>query len=529
MQVLLLVFAIVVITILQFGLFHWNVALEELHRRHDLRSFSNQHKQLPQVRSVNTVGVSPDSHNVVSNETTVTIIPGNASVISNVEPTPLLTIAKGPVDTTDPPPRFDILARQHGPSPKFPADFQGIGSVADILHDSTFDLSTLQPLNLTLKTDMLGLLIDAGRHFFPVPWLKRLLDVMHVLQYNLLHLRLTDDQAFAIKLESQPNLTCPTTIFGNENVYSREDIRELIQHAHAKGISIVPEINVPGHSGAWMGIPGLVVPCKNLACITGYGLPLNASHPDIRRILTDVIREVLDIFENPAYLHLGGDEIELAKPCFDEVGQEFFNYNIFESMLKDILKELRYPEERVIRWRETDFASEMFNIKTNIKREIRAGQINHWWHDTPGKTENVTAGTPIIGSARLYMDVNEMEAAWEVFLHSRKWWHLSDVFAQNAPINLKGIIIGTFELGTTFFHDRNVIGRMLAATIGASDVIIRDGNQLNELYGRLCQQVKLPDDLCRRYGSPSLDWYEFKEKWNQMWTHFKQDICLRFP
>jgi Glycosyl hydrolase family 20, catalytic domain len=435
---------------------------------------------------------------------------------------------KAPAVPDDPPPRFDVLARQHGPEPPFPSDFDPTGSVIDILRDPTFDLSNLNPLKLTLRTNMLGILIDAGRHFFPVPWLKRLLDVMHVLQYNLLHLRLTDDQAFAIRLESQPNLTCPTHIYGNNQVYSRDDIKDLLQHARTKGIAIVPEINVPGHSGAWMGIPGLVVPCKRLACSKGYGLPLNASHPDIRGILTDVIREVIDIFENPPYLHLGGDEIELAKPCFDEVGSEFFDYNIFESMLKDILKDVGYPENQVIRWRETDFAATVFNIKTNIKREVRAGSINHWWHDTPGKTENVTVGTPIIGSARLYMDVNNMEAAWEVFLHARKWWHLGDVFAQTAPVNLKGIIVGTFELGTAFFHHRNVVGRMLAVTIGVSDVVIRDGNQVNELYAQLCRQANFPDNLCKKYGLPIVDWSQFKMEWSDMWSSFRSQICKRY-
>jgi len=375
---------------------------------------------------------------------------------------------------------------------------------------------------------MLGILVDAGRHYFPLPWLKRLVDVLAVLQYNLIHFRLTDDQAFAIQLESQPKLACPTHINGNTKVYTRSDIRELIAYARSKHISVIPEINVPGHAGAWMGIPGLVIPCRNQACAQGYAIPLNISHPNFRAILTDVIREVVDIFENPPYLHLGGDEMELAKPCFDEVGADIFDYNIFEAMLQEILQEVGYPEEQVIRWRETSFAPQSAENRQLLKARRRTGAINHWWHDTPGKTENVTVGTPIIGSARLYMDVNFDEAAWEVFLHSRKWWHLSDVFAQNAPANLKGIIVGCFELDTDFFHDRNVIGRLLAVTIGVSNMGIASGNQLNRVYGELCHRVGFPDTLCRKYGLPLLDWSFFKNKWSDMWSGFKQDICGRF-
>jgi hypothetical protein len=242
-----------------------------------------------------------------------------------------------------------------------------------------------------------------------------------------------------------------------------------------------------------------------------------------------VIREVLEIFENPPYLHLGGDEMELAKPCFDELRAEMFDYNEFEGLLQVILSEVGYPEEQVIRWRETSFAPQSARNQTRLRAKKRAGVINHWWHDTPGKTENVTVGTPIIGSARLYMDVNFDEAAWEVFLHSRKWWHLNDIFAQNAPVNLKGIIVGGFELDPAFFHDRNVVGRLLAVSMGVSNLPILSGNQLNAKYAELCHDVKLPDALCRKYASPILDWESFKSKWGQVWREWTQDVCKRFP
>lgn len=111
-------------------------------------------------------------------------------------------------------PRFDILAFNHSPDPQFPPDFDNLRDVVNILQNISFDLSTLRPLNFTLRTDMLGILIDAGRHYFQVWWLKRLIDILAVLQFNLIHFRLTDDQAFAIQLESQPNLTWPARFRG---------------------------------------------------------------------------------------------------------------------------------------------------------------------------------------------------------------------------------------------------------------------------------------------------------------------------
>jgi len=522
------------ITILQLGLFHWKFAIEERETQNDpirwLVSQNQKEKQSLSSSSSPEKVTEVESVNVLSATTTPS--PNDESGTKN-EQQPELPLASSTLPNKEvreeevppPPPfRFDVLVRQYPPDPKFPPDYAPTGTpVIDILKDTNFDVESLRPLNLTLRTGMLGLLVDGGRHFFPVPWLKRLLHTMNILQYNILHLRLTDDQAFAIRLDSHPNLTCQTNLYGSTGVYTRDDIQELVEYARGKGISIIPEINVPGHAGAWMGIPGLVVPCKYLACSKGYGLPLNASHPNLRGILTDVIREVITVFQDPLYLHLGGDEIEMSKPCFDEVGQEFFDYNIFESMLKDILEEVGYPEERVIRWRRTDLSPEQQRGST------RAGHINHWWHDTPGKTENVTAGTPIFGSCGLYMDVNDMHSAWDVFLHSRKWWHLSDVFAQNAPINLLGLIVGTFELSVNFFHDRNVVGRMLAVTIGVSDLTVQRGNEVNEIYGKLCHQANFPNNLCRKYGSPVIEYGFFKHKWSVMWQKFKDDMCKRFP
>ena len=78
----------------------------------------------------------------------------------------------------------------------------------------------------------------------------------------------------------------------------------------------MPEVNVPGHGGAWAGIPGLVVHCPEFICEKGYGLPINVTHPQFRPVLTDVLKEVVEIFD-PPFLHLGGDEVDVSvHRCF---------------------------------------------------------------------------------------------------------------------------------------------------------------------------------------------------------------------
>ena len=72
---------------------------------------------------------------------------------------------------------------------------------------------------------------------------------------------------------------------------------------------VIPEINVPGHAASWAGIPELIVQCPKFICDKGYGVPLNVSYLMLRPILKDVMEEIVDIFDKPPYLHLGGDEV----------------------------------------------------------------------------------------------------------------------------------------------------------------------------------------------------------------------------
>lgn len=201
----------------------------------------------------------------------------------------------------------------------------------------------------------LGVLVDAGRHYFPISWWKHLIVHLYKLKFNLIHFRLTDDQTFNIQLESYPELANPVKLeYNNMNkTYTTQEIRELVTFAKDYNISFMPEINLPGHAGGFASIPGLVIMCAEFICRTGYGLPLNVEHPQIKTILKGILKEIIDIFGNPPFLHLGGDEVNMADPCFDEVHKIPFDYANFESDLKGILRELRYPEERVIRWERT--------------------------------------------------------------------------------------------------------------------------------------------------------------------------------
>ena len=129
--------------------------------------------------------------------------------------------------------------------PEAPSDFLNRTMPVDVIGDPNFDISKLKPTNYTLRSKWHGVLLDAGRHYFEVKWIYRMLDVLAVLQYNCVHFRLTDDQAWNVRLESQPDLAHPVGIMGHHKVYTPGELRGIVAYAKTKGITVWPEINVP--------------------------------------------------------------------------------------------------------------------------------------------------------------------------------------------------------------------------------------------------------------------------------------------
>jgi hypothetical protein len=95
----------------------------------------------------------------------------------------------------------------------------------------------------------------------------------------------------------------------------------------------------------------------------------------------------------------------------------------------------------------------------------------------------------------------------------------------NFPV---GIVVGTFELDAQFWFDRNVVGRLLAVTMGAANEVEADnGDELYGLYRTACRGVGFDDSLCNHYGLPFISWHAYKAKWTNVWTMWKRRICDR--
>ncbi|MFV0129680.1 beta-N-acetylhexosaminidase [Streptomyces sp. HMX112] len=175
-----------------------------------------------------------------------------------------------------------------------------------------------------------GLLLDVARHFLPKDDVLRYLDLLAAHKLNVLHLHLTDDQGWRLEIERHPRLTATgawrsRTKHGHRasplwteaphgGYYTRDDIREIVAYAAERHITVVPEIDIPGHSQAAIAAyPELgntdVVDTTALTVWDTWGVSPNVLAPTdaTLRFYEGVLEEVLDLFPG-TFVHLGGDE-----------------------------------------------------------------------------------------------------------------------------------------------------------------------------------------------------------------------------
>lgn len=154
-----------------------------------------------------------------------------------------------------------------------------------------------------------GLLIDVSRHFMPVEVIKRNLDGMEVLKFNVLHWHLSDDQGFRVESKRFPKLQQ----FGSDGMfYTQAEVRDVIQYARDRGIRIVPEFDMPGHSTSWFaGYPELASARGPYQIERGWGVfdpAMDVTKDSTYTFLNVFIGEMAELFPD-RYFHIGGDEV----------------------------------------------------------------------------------------------------------------------------------------------------------------------------------------------------------------------------
>lgn len=171
-----------------------------------------------------------------------------------------------------------------------------------------------------------GLMLDVGRHTFPVTFIKKYIDLLALHKMNTFHWHLTEDQGWRIEIKKYPKLTQIGSV-RRESVkghnrdqmsdgtpyggfYTQDEIKEVVRYAQSKYITVVPEIEMPGHAmAALAAYPELGCSGGPYEVATRWGVMNDVFCPNEKtfEFLQDVLTEVMDLFPSK-YIHIGGDE-----------------------------------------------------------------------------------------------------------------------------------------------------------------------------------------------------------------------------
>jgi hexosaminidase len=239
-----------------------------------------------------------------------------------------------------------------------------------------------------------GMMLDVARHFFPLETVKRLIDLLACYKINTLHLHLSDDQGWRIMIESWPWLALhggSTAANGDPGgYYTQDEYRELVAYAAQRYITIVPEIDMPGHTNAALAsYEELNADGKSPHLYTG--IKVGFSSLDVHKEITyqfveDVVREIAALTPG-AYIHIGGDETHATS-------EE--DYLAFIERVQEIV---RKHGKRMIGWEEIG--------KTNLAADTLA---QYWWNGEVARKAAAQGAKIIVSPAtRAYMDIKYHE------------------------------------------------------------------------------------------------------------------------
>ncbi|CAE8705094.1 unnamed protein product [Polarella glacialis] len=170
-----------------------------------------------------------------------------------------------------------------------------------------------------------GLLLDTSRTYYPVPWIKTLIASLAEFKINILHLHLTDTTSWPLEVEEFPELTERLSYRdnnGEKQIYSRADIRELVEYARLRGMSLLPDVDGPAHDPAlatgkplWLTAGGTANYSTQSFGVEPPPGVWNLSNDSALQVVKSVLTQLQEDFSTSPFLHLGGDEPVAGAVC----------------------------------------------------------------------------------------------------------------------------------------------------------------------------------------------------------------------
>ena len=264
-----------------------------------------------------------------------------------------------------------------------------------------------------------GLMIDCGRHFEPVDVLKRTLDGMAAVKLNVFHWHLTEDQGFRIESKLFPKLT---TMGSDGLFYTQQDVAEIVRYARARGIRVVPEFEMPGHSTAWLvAYPELASDRAPDSIRREFGISdfaLDPTREETYQFIQSFLSEMAGLFPDP-YVHIGGDETVSPEWKTSPRIQAFMR----EHQLKDSEALQAYFNQRVLKIL-TGLHKHMVGWDEILNPALPTDVVIQSWRGEASLVKGAEQGYQGVLSAGYYLD--GMKSAGEHYL--------VDPLPSNAPL-----------------------------------------------------------------------------------------------
>lgn len=244
-----------------------------------------------------------------------------------------------------------------------------------------------------------GLLLDPARRFLPIADIKRQLDIMAAVKLNVLHLHLTDDQGWRFESKRFPKLH---QIGGKDGYYTQDELQELVIYAKKRGIRVVPEIDLPGHTTALgLAYPHLMTAPAPAAAEIHWGVHaavLDPSNEQVYSFLQQLLAEVADVFPDP-YLHIGGDEV-LPNRWIESPEVQAF---MLQQQLPDAAALQAYFNSRLEQLLKT-LGKTMIGWDEVLDDQLPNSVVVQSWRGTESLFQAAEAGHPAILSTGFYLD-----------------------------------------------------------------------------------------------------------------------------
>lgn len=244
-----------------------------------------------------------------------------------------------------------------------------------------------------------GLMIDVGRHFEPVEVIERNIDALASVKANVFHWHLTDDQGFRIESKRYPKLH----ELGSDGwYYTQDEVRGVIEYAADRGVRVIPEFDMPGHTTSWMvGYPELASAPGPYLIERRFGIfdpTMDPTQEETYKFLDGFLGEMAGLFRDE-FLHIGGDENNgkqwNANPKIREFMQKhgFKDTAALQSYFSQrVLKIVQKHGKRVVGWDEI------------LSPDLPKDAVVQGWHGTQSLADAARQGHLAMWSTNYYLD-----------------------------------------------------------------------------------------------------------------------------